>query len=405
MTAKSKNPLLSSAASPSRGGKAKSGASRTATSGSKKPGKWRRAFNGLWLAVNVLAGICLIVCALGGTVSPQSCPYGVLVAMAFPGALIAVTVLFVLDLIWWRRTAVVAGGCMLVCVGAIRDFCPLNLPKRAMTPEQKELSFTLMNYNTMAFDVQPEVNCEVNPQISYILQQEPDVVCVQEYFLMMKNKNTKIIQAQIDSLYSRYPHVVANSYFQIVFSKFPVEPIPLDFVNEEGKGDMAAWRLQIHGEVVNLFTVHLRSLYFTQKDKAEFSKMFHPDDINRSSLSILKHGILEKIVNASRVREQQLDDLKRYIKKYGGETAIVCGDFNEPQGCWGLHTLEADCHLRQVYPEVGFGPMITYNANHFWVRIDHVLYRGRLAPRSIKRGNLRASDHYPLTTTFCIKEP
>lgn len=401
MTAKNRNPLASSSA-PSSASRPQKGRQAAPA---RRTGKWRRAFNVFWLILNILSGLCLIICAIGGSFNPEKVPYAVFPAMAFPVVLIVVVLLFILDLVWWRRTAMVAGVSMLLCAGSITDFCPLNFPRRALKGEQKERSFTLMTYNTMAFGVQPGVDCEVNPQISYILAENPDVVCIQEYFLMMKNKDTKVVQAQIDSLYSRYPYVVANSYLQLVLSKYPVTPIPLDYKNEEGKGDMAAWRLKIHDKVVNLFTVHLRSLYFTEKEKAEFSKMFHPDDIDRHSLSVLKHGILEKIMIAGSARADQLNHLQRYIKKYGGETAIVCGDFNEPVGCWGLHTMEKDCKMRQVYPEVGFGPMITYNANRFWVRIDHILYRGDLKPHSIKRGNLRASDHYPLTVTFCIKEP
>lgn len=366
-------------------------------------GPWRRFFNVIWTCVNILIASILVICGFSGTLSPEKYSWAVIPAMGFPVALLAIVVVFILDLICWRRLALIAGGAMLVCIVPISNFCPLNLPRRALNDEQKARSFSIMTYNIFAFMIQEGVECEVNPQISYILAQDPDVVCIQEYMLMAKTPLTKVKQAQVDSLYSRYPYVVANSYFQLVLSKYPVSPIPLDYVNEEGKGDLAAWRLNIHDKVVNLFTVHLRSLYFTEHDKAEFSKMFHPDDIDRSSLRVLKHGILEKIMSASQARNDQLDHLKRYIRKYGGETAIVCGDFNEPQGCWGIHTLEKECKMHQVYPEVGFGPMVTYNANHFWVRIDHILYRGNLRPYAIKRGNLRASDHYPLTATFLLK--
>lgn len=398
MTTKQKNPLTfkPKATSSARTGK---DAKHVAP---KKIGKWRKAFNVVWFILNMLGALALIICSVGGTLDPMKHPLGVLPAMAFPGALAGIVVLFVLDLIWWRRTAMVAGVAMLLCIVPISNFTPLNLPRRALSPEQKELSFTLMTYNTMAFSVQRGVSYEINPQISYILAEDPDVVCVQELMAMMKNQDTKITQAQIDSLHHR-PYFLTNSYLQAIFSKYPVEHIPLDFVNAEGKGDIAGWRLKIHDEVVNVFSLHLRSLFFTHHDKEAFSKIVRADDINRSSLRTLKTGILEKIVDASRLRSLQIDSLKGYVKKYGGPNTIVCGDFNEPVGCWGLHTLGEDCKMKQVYPRVGFGPMITYNANKFWVRIDHVLYRGDLEPYSMKRGNLRASDHYPLTTTFIKK--
>lgn len=385
-----------------RGGRGKD-ASGDASRG-KKPGVWRRIFNAIWLAVNILAAMTLTGCAIAGSLDPAEHPYAVLPAMAFTVALAGTILLFVLDLIWWRRTAMTVGLALLMCSGAASDAFPLNFPKRALTPAQEEKSLKLMTYNVMAFLQQNGRDNDLNPQISYILREDPDVVCVQEYMLMMRNRRTGVTQAQVDSLRRRYPYMMTNTYLQAIFSKYPVEPIPIDFQNFEGKGDMAGWRLDVNGRVVNVFSLHLRSLYFTTHDKAAYRKIFHPDDLNRQNLREVKSGILRKIVTASRARALQVDSLKRYIKKYGGRNTIVCGDFNEPEACWGVRTLEKDCGLRQAYRATGFGPMITYNANRFWVRIDHVLYRGDLRPHSMKRGDLRASDHYPLTTVFTFAD-
>ncbi len=362
-----------------------------------------RVLDALVVTINVLAALGLCASAYAGTVDPRSCPAAVIVAMAFPAPLLAVVVLFIMDLLWWRRTAFIPGIAMLLCAGAIGDFCPLNYPRRQPKADQKALR--VLTYNCMAFLVQPQDHSPVNPQISYILADDPDVVCIQEYFLMKRDERTRVKQSQVDSLDARYPYQAVCSYFQKVYSKYPIEPVPLDFKNTEGgAGDMAAWRLHVDSRVINLFTVHLRSLYFTGEDRKRYRDMLHPDRINRSTLSELRSDILRKITLASRERAAQVDDLQRYIARYGGETVIVCGDFNEPNGGYALHALERDSHLRQVYPEVGFGPMVTYNANRFYVRIDHMLYRGQLRPVRMRRGDTRGSDHYPLTTTFLLTD-
>lgn len=360
-----------------------------------------RVLDAVVVIVNALAAAALCACAYAGGLDPRECTFAPLAALAFPAPLAAVALLFILDLIWWRRTALIPAAAMLACSGPIADFCPLRYPSPTPSPEQQTLR--VLTYNCMAFNVQAADHSPVNPQISYILADDPDVACIQEYFLMQRNKNTRVTTAQLDSLNARYPYQAVASYFQKVYSKYPIEPIPIDYVNTEGgAGDMAAWRLHAHGRVVNIFTVHLRSLYFTQEDKNLYRKMLHPESVSRSSLSDLRHDILRKITRASRVRADQVADLERYIARFGGENVIVCGDFNEPPGGYALHALERDCHLRQVYPQVGFGPMVTYNANRFYVRIDHMLYRGALRPVSMRRGSTRGSDHYPLTTTFIL---
>ena len=62
----------------------------------------------------------------------------------------------------------------------------------------------------------------------------------------------------------------------------------------------------------------------------------------------------------------------------------------------------ADCNMHEVYPEVGFGPMITYYDNNFYFRIDHTLYRGALKPLRMERPSVKFSDHYPNITTFAL---
>ena len=152
------NPLLHPGTKPSRGPRRSRRDDNNAPA-APRHGLWRRIFNAVWFVVNILVALALLTSAVSGTLSPQQHPHAVIAAMAFPAALLAVVAVFVADLIWWRRTAVVAGGAMLLCSGSITEYCPLNFPKRALTEEQKARSFTLMSYNAMAFLLQPGVDC------------------------------------------------------------------------------------------------------------------------------------------------------------------------------------------------------------------------------------------------------
>lgn len=99
-------------------------------------------------------------------------------------------------------------------------------------------------------------------------------------------------------------------------------------------------------------------------------------------------------------REAQIRYLQKYLQRYGGKNVLVCGDFNDAVNCYGLYLLEHESHMHQAYADVGLGPMITYNANDLYFRIDHILYRGDMRPYSMSRGSIKASDHYPVTARF-----
>lgn len=364
---------------------------------------FRHFFNTLILALNVVVGLGLIFSAYSSEIPPTKWSPAVVVAMTFPGWFLAMLILFITDLIWWRRTAWVAGIAMLCCIGQIHEFTPLNLPHWRMSDSTKERAFTLLTYNVYNFDDFQGHTGDFNRQMEYILDKCPDIVCLQEAMFIAPTAENKINQFQLDAMHEMYPYVFTQGRNFALLSKYPAKPINLDFpANEFKSGDIAAWRLDVKGKIVNIFSVHLRSLALTIEDKAAYQDIVKLDSISKNDLRDAKSTIFPKLTQAGIEREGQIRYLQKYLHRYGGKNAIICGDFNDPINCYGLYLLETESHMRQAYEDAGFGPMITYNANDLYFRIDHVLYRGCFKPWSIHRGRQKSSDHYPVLTTFVM---
>ena len=147
---------------------------------------------------------------------------------------------------------------------------------------------------------------------------------------------------------------------------------------------------------MTVFSLHLRSFALDQSDKNAYRDLteLQPDG-KRSAIGTMLHKITE--ANVSRAR--QAVKLLSFIRLYGGPDVIVCGDFNDCPDCYAIHKLN-DAGFRSVYPEVGLGPMITYNSDRFYFCIDHILTRGGIRPLSIRKDRVRYSDHYPLIATL-----
>lgn len=368
--------------------------------------RWKHFFSVVMCVVTSVFSLGLLAGAYAGFVPPSKFAAAALMSMTFPFWAVAVLLVFVADLIWWRRWAVISGLALLLCAGPLWDNCPLNLPRSPLSADERRRSFTLMTYNVANFyDLTGTYPGGINPTISYILQEDPDIVCLQELEYFSAYENTRVTSGQIDSLHRRYPFVVLNGHTQGIMSKFPVEPLRLDFRHGvKGGGDMAAYRVIIEGEPVNIFNLHLGSFLLTKSDKElyrDVTKLGMKD--NHGELQQVKDSLLRKVMAAAVTHEAQADELIRYIRRYGGKRAIVCGDFNDVPGSYAVRHL-ADVGMKAVYPEVGFGPMLTFHANRFYFRIDHVLYRGGLEPVRLERGSVPYSDHYPLITTFLIKD-
>ncbi len=359
----------------------------------------------LWI-FTIICATGLIAGSFGGNIDPASLKGICLMVMTLPGWILLMLLATVLDLLWCRKALMLCLLTFIACASAIWEFSPLNLSSPSMADYAKNPKFTFMTYNVAnLYDLTEQYPGDVNPIISYILLTEPDVVNLQECPLMSVYKPTRITSKQVDSLHRAYPYILIYGYSNALLSKYPAESIHLPGPNKPGN-EIAAFRLNIEGTKITLFDVHLQSYSLSSQDKELFHEITDLKDPEgaksiKSSVREVKSQLLTKIQAAAVQRADDCRRLIRFIEHWGGPNVIVAGDFNDVPGCYTLRQL-ADYKFRQVYPELGFGPMITFNRDRFYFRIDHILYRGDLTPLRISRGDIKWSDHYPLLATFAI---
>lgn len=370
---------------------------------------WKTALKILLVIINIAACAMMITSAYAGVLNPETHRWSGIVAMAFPFIVVVVIAVTLIDLITLRKIAVMVLLSAIVCLPSLWNLCPLNIFNRSVPDKYKHTEFTLMTYNVYNFVPYNTESYEAdyNPYISYILEKSPDIVCLQEAVGTLPYEKASITQTQVDSLAAVYPYTISSPGLMLFFSKFPATALDFKFHNEHnGSGAVSGYRLDIHGTPVTLFSVHLQSIGLTEEDKRLYNDITSSLSLsNEEDLEIrqFRSQVLPKLANANAIRAKQIMELLELIKKFGGPNVIVAGDFNDTPGCFSLRKLD-EFGFREVYPEVGFGPMITYHVNKFYFRIDHVLYKGDIVPVKMSKGSIEVSDHYPLTTTFYIKK-
>ena len=181
---------------------------------------WRRIANAFWLLLNVLLGTALVVSAYAGCESPLERPILGVVVLTFPGWLAAIALVLVADLIWWRRTALVAIAAIAASWPMVWNTCPLNIGGGIPGGTPPDRVFTLMTYNAFNFtDQHGTYPGGVNPTISFILRTDADIVCIQELQVLEQQPERHIGQAQLDSLHARYPYIILSGYAVALMSK------------------------------------------------------------------------------------------------------------------------------------------------------------------------------------------
>lgn len=365
--------------------------------GIKTVSRTRKVFRALGLISNIACAVLLFVSAYSGNISPQQSGFATILNMSFPLWILLNVINLAIDLLMWRWLAIVPVAAFAATIVPVLNFSPLNITSQGVKSNEKDLAFTVLNYNVMDFiDNQDKYPNDCNRTISYILSTDADIVCLQECEYLQPLAKYHVTESQIDSLKTRYPYRVIGHHGQATLSKYPFTNINLG-LSRLYSGDITAHLVEMNNQTITLFNVHLRSLRFNQDDRDAYLEFTDINSSNDTDLSRLL-PLRDKLYQAARHRAQQANIIRAYLDQAGGN-AIVCGDFNDVPNCYAIRTISGDS-MNDAYAENAFGPTITFNANRFYFRIDHVLYSGSLKAVDIERGNIPSSDHYPLLTTF-----
>ncbi len=341
------------------------------------------------LLLNALWGILLIMGAYSAY-----CPtrIGVLLELLFPLTLfICITFLFIW-LAFNPRYIWVPVVALVFSWGGIARYCPIH---KSQHPDDARPGFTLMTYNTYFFLDYEGAETPQNRTLSYILSQNADIVCLQEsQSLAWPSPGLKILQNQIDSIHARYPYRIPTEHGLNFLSKYPAELL-FDTIYSESSS-VAIYRVEIDHQEVTIVNQHMESIGLTQTDKELYHEMTARP--NTDYLGEVKKHLLSKLVKAASARNRQADITAQKIEDTPGNM-IVCGDFNDSPLSYSVRRFSR-MGFRNAYNELGLGPGITYHANRFWFRIDHMLYKGDMEAQWLTRIRNKSSDHYPLVARF-----
>lgn len=266
-------------------------------------------------------------------------------------------------------------------------------------PDEDEQVLTILTYNIEIFNNYKSVE----PILSLIKEESPDVLCLQEFGHYYNNR--PIVNSIMSSLDSIYPYrhlwyknqVAGNESGLVLFSKFPI-------VNKQKLEYESAHNISVYSDIVvgedtiRIINNHLESNRLSKTER-EISS-------NPTDTSTMK-AIYKKIVASSRIRADQADSIGALVEETRYPVIIV-GDFNDvPQSYTYRHILYSEnmCgeSLHDAYADAGKRGMYhTYNQHHFDVALDHILYSKPLKAVEAKIIKVDYSDHYPVRATLVI---
>ncbi|MCX7953659.1 MAG: endonuclease/exonuclease/phosphatase family protein [Bacteroidales bacterium] len=254
----------------------------------------------------------------------------------------------------------------------------------------------VLSYNVRLFD---RYNWKNNykyrqPILDYIVKENPDIVCLQEYYFQSDGKypTTEYLQKKLKAKnINQYfsIHLRGTDYFGIAtYSIFPI--IKKETIKFKNTSNIVLITdILINADTVRIYNVHLESFRLSEEDI-----IFLKKPTNLTTNYGKANTIIHYLTRAFLKREIQTDSLFNSIKncKY---PIILCGDFNDIPASYTYKKINK--FLKNAYDIIDLNLGSTYNGYIPFLRIDNIFYSSHFSSKnfSIDRTN-KFSDHFPI---------
>lgn len=354
-------------------------------------------FDKLIFFLNSILAIGLIIAYFLPYIPPKSYPLISVLTLGVPILIIANLVFFLYWLVRMKRQMILSLLIMIVGFGFASKFY-----RWPFSDDNTRGEYSIMNYNVRVFgetSIVDAPNAHRNIY-NFIDKNYPDIVAIEEYY-----KNDKIVQ-------DLYPYKYINfrtdeAFFgSAILSKYPIiNSGSLDFpVIEYGNNNaIYADIVTDKNDTLRILAIHFQSLKITQ-DVEHVEKLSKQGNQKKKLVKDLSSGskkVAKSIAGGFAQQQIQTDIVKGFIRN-SNLPIIISGDFNNTAFSYTYNQVRND-RFQDAFVKKGAGFSSTYNLSYFPLRIDFHLLDTVFEINSYERIKVPYSDHYPILTTFSIK--
>lgn len=367
----------------------------------------RKIIERIILILNITAALFLLLSYLAPLIDPSKFFFPALLGLIYPYLLVTNVAFAIYWLIRLKKEVLISLLVILLGWNHLNNLLPLNLSRKDVPDHIPSSQFLrVLSYNVRGFDIyhwiqDPDIKREM---FGLIEQQEPDIVCFQEYFTTIyRGRKHSDIAGHLDYLphnevYYATDPAKKTGFGIATFSRYPIirrSRIPF---NTTGNAAMYT-DILFRSDTIRVFNVHLQSIRFRDEDYA-FMDTLKFKYSNEHMREIKNIG--SQLKTAFSVRAGQADMISSYIED-SPHPVIVMGDFNDTPRSYAYRKIKKG--MKDAFSKAGRGFGNTYSGNLPSVRIDYILYSDPLIPYQFERIKREFSDHYPITVRLQFPEP
>ncbi|MCG8410022.1 MAG: endonuclease/exonuclease/phosphatase family protein [Bacteroidales bacterium] len=280
----------------------------------------------------------------------------------------------------------------------------IQIPLKKSAKEFTEQTFKILSYNVRLFDLydwQKESKNTAREIFEYINQENPDIICFQEFYtknnnLLSENSISKLLSSKY---YFHIDYSIRNrkgNYGIATYSKYPI--VKKGTIKFKNSTNLSIYTdILINKDTIRLFNNHLQSIRFNRKN---YSFISNSKVLNEDERMKEIKDISFRLRDAFIKRAGQAKIVSKYINQ-SPHPVFICGDFNDAPISYTYHTISKN--LKDSFKEAGRGFGNTYLGKFPSFRIDYILYNDKIQCSSFQIPKVKLSDHYPVIGEFYLQ--
>ncbi len=351
----------------------------------------------------VVLAIALVLGFLAGRFDPREYKYIAFFGLAYPFILM----LNVLMILWWclrKRWAFALSTVVLILIGWQALTATIGVfGEPGIGPKDKQEDIRMMTYNVHSFKPYGSGNIDSIKELmlDLIRIENPDIICFQEYFTRRKGPYdiTDSLKRILKTRHYYFVPSSENNYEATglaIFSRYPIKDKGVIVFGENFGGNGSIYvDLQIRGQKLRVYNVHLQSISFEKQDYNYLDKITKKMDAelmpSKRILSMLKSAFLK--------RSSQVDIMKDHMATCE-IPFLIAGDFNDTPASYAVTQLTSS--MNNTFKAHGSGLGRTYNGKFPNFQIDYIATTKEIKVRNYRIIEAQLSDHFPVRSDLSL---
>ena len=350
------------------------------------------------IILNLFIVFAIFFAKLGSVLTPVNLTTPIYFILCLP-ILFIINIFFIIYWLFFRKWYFLLSMiAFMFSIKTISTIFPIHF--ETQNGEISKKSLIIVSYNTnLNSNVQKHLINKPNGVIEYLLKQNPDIICIQEYFVM--NDKNHLTQSDVNNLLKKYRYRYIKFDFDhydtitglATFSKYPI-------INNKRIKYESIFNASIYSDIVvnkdtiRVFNNHLESNRFTGNDLLLSQQLMHSINDNTTK------NFSQKLKIAYPVRAKQADKIYDIIKSTPYKI-ILCGDFNDVPISYTYTKIKSN--LKDAFVEKGTGFGWTYNHSIYKLRLDYIFCDENFEVQNFQIDKNNSSDHYPIKCVLKFK--